>query len=299
MVRIDELDAIVTQSVGLRWAVGGPFHRSTWAAATAACAASSSSSAPGMEKRWQSMSDEVRFDEATTQLLFEQADAAFGRHTREALEADADARQIAILQALAAEARADTMGRPRTAADPRARWRTGNPSPRWLRHPRRTCATCCTGVGLAPRGQRRPIAFEGRDPICPSVFRIARPPASAWSPSRSRWPRCGACAAAQGQDIALDLRNAPHRLCPFYDRKWELLNGYPPRNTADPDSPFTLTFYETRDGRWVMPLNLYPQLRSSALRLLGCSRRPEGGGAGDPRLGRAPSWSRPARAPAS
>jgi hypothetical protein len=39
-----------------------------------------------------------------------------------------------------------------------------------------------------------------------------------------------------GQDISMDLRKAPHRLCPFYDKKWELVNGLPPTNTADPGS---------------------------------------------------------------
>ena len=103
-------------------------------------------------------------------------------------------------------------------------------------------------------------------------------------------------AAAQGRTSQLDLRRAPHRLCPFYDRKWELLNGYPPRNTADPDSPFTLTFYETRDGRWVMPLNLYPRLQDRRrCACSNCCRRPEGRGAGHPRLEGAPSWRR--RAP--
>jgi hypothetical protein len=36
-------------------------------------------------------------------LLFEQADASYGQRTREQLEAARDARQIAILQALAAQ----------------------------------------------------------------------------------------------------------------------------------------------------------------------------------------------------
>jgi len=79
---------------------------------------------------------------------------------------------------------------------------------------------------------------------------------------------------------------------PFYDRKWEKLNGYPPRNPADPETPFSLAFYETRDQRWVMPLNLYPRLKTSALRLLDCAttRRPwrtrSANGSGRSRRGR-------------
>ena len=39
-------------------------------------------------------------DEATSRTLFEQSDASFGGRTRAALEAERDARQIAILQVL-------------------------------------------------------------------------------------------------------------------------------------------------------------------------------------------------------
>ena len=100
VVRIDELDAIVTQSVGLRWAVGGPFQSFYLGGGADGLRSFVKQFGPGMEKRWASMSDEVRFDEATTALLFEQADAAFGNTSREALEARRDAAQIAILKAL-------------------------------------------------------------------------------------------------------------------------------------------------------------------------------------------------------
>src|SRR5207244_7777736 len=35
-------------------------------------------------------------------------------------------------------------------------------------------------------------------------------------------------------DLAVNLGKALHRLCPFYDNKWELLNGYALRNPPDP-----------------------------------------------------------------
>jgi len=130
------------------------------------------------------------------------------------------------------------------------------------------------GVGLSPEDSGGTIHFEGRDPIIPSVFRIAAAAGIGLVAKSVAMAALWRMRGGAGQDIAMDLRKAPHRLCPFYDRKWEQLNGYPPRNTADPDSPFTLTFYEARDGRWVMPLNLYPKLRSSTLRLLGCSDDP-------------------------
>jgi len=102
VVTIDELDDIVTNSVGLRWAVNGPFESFHLGGGDGGLRSFVQQFGPGMEKRWASMQREVRFDEATTKLLFEQADASYGQHTREALEASRDARQIAILQALAA-----------------------------------------------------------------------------------------------------------------------------------------------------------------------------------------------------
>ncbi|MEJ8846113.1 CoA transferase [Variovorax rhizosphaerae] len=127
------------------------------------------------------------------------------------------------------------------------------------------------GVGLAPEDSGGAIQFIGQDPILPSVFRIASAAGIGLAAKSVAMAALWRHRGGAGQDIAMDLRRAPHRLCPFYDRKWELINGYPPRNTADPDSPFTLKFYQTSDARWVMPLNLYPRIKSSALRLLDCS----------------------------
>ena len=126
------------------------------------------------------------------------------------------------------------------------------------------------GIGLRRRddsGGR--IAFEGADPIVPSVFRLGAAAGIGLMAKSVAMAALWRERTGEGQDIALDIRRAPHRLCPFYDRKWELLNGYPPRNPADPDSPFTLDVLRARDGRWVMPLNLYPRLKTAALKLFG------------------------------
>ena len=64
----------------------------------------------------------------------------------------------------------------------------------------------------------------------------------------------------------------PHRLCPFYDQKWELLNGYPPGAPGDPTNPFMPTYmYPTRDGRWIQLLNTYPKAKTRALAFLDCA----------------------------
>jgi hypothetical protein len=78
----------------------------------------------------------------------------------------------------------------------------------------------------------------------------------------------------------VDLGQALHRLCPFYDRKWELLNGYAPGNPADPANPFMPTnIYPTRDGRRVLFMNIYPRIRSAALAFLRCNDDPRAVGA--------------------
>jgi crotonobetainyl-CoA:carnitine CoA-transferase CaiB-like acyl-CoA transferase len=131
------------------------------------------------------------------------------------------------------------------------------------------------GIGMAPQDSGGRIDFIGRDPIIPSVFRIASAAGIGLAAKSVAMASLWRARGGKGQDIEVDLRKAPHRLCPFYDRKWEKLNGYPPRNPADPETPFSLAFYETRDDRWVMPLNLYPRLKTSALRLLGCADDPK------------------------
>jgi crotonobetainyl-CoA:carnitine CoA-transferase CaiB-like acyl-CoA transferase len=79
-----------------------------------------------------------------------------------------------------------------------------------------------------------------------------------------------------GQDLSVNLGQVLHRLCPFYDRKWELLNGYPPANSADPTNPFMPTnLYSTRDGRRVLLMNIYPALKTKALAFFGCNYDPK------------------------
>ena len=131
------------------------------------------------------------------------------------------------------------------------------------------------GVGLDPRDSGGRIEIIGRDPIIPSVFRIAAAAGIGLAAKSVAMAALWRARGGAGQDISIDLRRAPHRLCPFYDRTWEKLNGFPPRNPADPDSPFSLAFYQAGDGRWVMPLNLYPRLKTSVLRLLRCTDDPK------------------------
>jgi crotonobetainyl-CoA:carnitine CoA-transferase CaiB-like acyl-CoA transferase len=123
-------------------------------------------------------------------------------------------------------------------------------------------------AGLLPEDSGGRITFIGSDPIVPSVMRLGAVPALGLTAKSVALAALWRQRGGEGQDITMDLRKAPHRLCPFYDQKWELLNGYPGGNSSDPDSPLGFGFYQTRDNRWVMPLNPYPKIRNAVYRLL-------------------------------
>ena len=110
VVTVEELDSIVTHSVGLRWAVGGPFASFHLGGGDGGMRSFVQQFGPGLEARWRSMEGTVAFDEATAQTLFEQSDAAFGGRSRATLEAERDARQIAILKVLGAIEAQDRSG---------------------------------------------------------------------------------------------------------------------------------------------------------------------------------------------
>ena len=136
-------------------------------------------------------------------------------------------------------------------------------------------ADVLSGIGLSPDDTGGTFTFHGADPIVPSTLRLGAATSLALAAKSAAvavlWRQRG----GRGQDISMDLRVAPHRLCPFYDQKWELLNGYPGGAPSIPTMAFVNNFYRTRDSRWVMPLNPYPNLRIAAERLLGVPEDPD------------------------
>jgi crotonobetainyl-CoA:carnitine CoA-transferase CaiB-like acyl-CoA transferase len=77
----------------------------------------------------------------------------------------------------------------------------------------------------------------------------------------------------QGQDIHVDVRKAFRRFCGFFEGIWETVNGRGPAMGFFENSPFFKfpLFRETRDGRHVVTLNIYPKLHQRALNFFRCS----------------------------
>ncbi|MEV6562306.1 CoA transferase [Nocardia sp. NPDC051756] len=128
------------------------------------------------------------------------------------------------------------------------------------------------GVGLNAEDSGGEITFVGADPIVPSTLSLAAAPGIALVGKSVALADLWQLRGGPGQDISMDLRKAPHRLCPFYDRKWETLNGMlPPMMDPAAEAVAAPRFYRTADDRHVMPVPVYPKLKSDLLALLGAT----------------------------
>jgi len=123
-------------------------------------------------------------------------------------------------------------------------------------------------VGLSSADSGGTITFRGADPVVPSTLRLAGAASLAIVAKSVAAAKLWQLRGGDGQDITMDLRAAPHRLCPMYDRKWELINGYPPAAPAAVGDGFRMTFHRTADERWMMAASTYPKLSAAAERLL-------------------------------
>lgn len=125
------------------------------------------------------------------------------------------------------------------------------------------------GLGLALGDAGGAVSHIGADPVIRSPLRIggaatiALLAKSIAAAAMHRWR------GGLGQDIFVDLRPTPHRLCPFYDGKWELVGRYPAVPTVETGNALGASFFQTRDGRWVLPQAMYPNLRLRAQKLFG------------------------------
>src|SRR5262245_37249922 len=126
-------------------------------------------------------------------------------------------------------------------------------------------------VGMSTADTGGKLTFYGRDPIIPSPFRFGTMAAIGLAAKAVAISALWRDRTGEGQDIAVDVRKALRRFAGFYDRKWETINGRPPALT-DPMNPFLELplFRETRDGRHVVALNIYPKSGARALSFLRC-----------------------------
>ncbi|UPW08623.1 CoA transferase [Gordonia terrae] len=126
-----------------------------------------------------------------------------------------------------------------------------------------------TSVGLSASAAGGSVTFGGADPVVPSTLRLGGAAAIALAAKSVAVGKLWRLRGGEPQDIAVDLRSAPRRLCPMYEKRWELLNGYAPGMSAIAGNGLSLTFHRSADDRWIMPVNLYPKLNVAAQRLLG------------------------------
>lgn len=102
VVSMRDLDDIVTNSLGVRWATNGPFLSFHLGGGEGGMAHFVEHLGKGgMAKLWATFG-EVSFDEATCQMLIEQANEFYGGNSIDALAGDRDSKEVAILNALSA-----------------------------------------------------------------------------------------------------------------------------------------------------------------------------------------------------
>src|SRR6266851_5580426 len=125
-------------------------------------------------------------------------------------------------------------------------------------------------VGLSTADTGGKLTCYGSDPILQSPLRFGTMAAMSVAVA-ALWRQ----ATGEGQNISVDVRKALRRFCGFFDGKWETVNGRPPSPGGYAVSPFLKMgdafFRETRDGRCVVALDIYPQLLVRTLDFLRCS----------------------------
>src|SRR6201997_1156975 len=128
-------------------------------------------------------------------------------------------------------------------------------------------------VGMTSDDCGGELSFYGRDPILPSPLRFGTMAAIGLAARSVAVAALWRQATAEGQNISVDVRKALRRFCGFFEGKWETVNGRPPSPGGYAVSPFMKMdafFRETRDGRYVVALDIYPELFVRTLDFLRC-----------------------------
>src|ERR1700751_2540243 len=119
-------------------------------------------------------------------------------------------------------------------------------------------------VGLAVADGGGKLTFYGQDPIVASPFRFGSMAAIGLAAKSVAVAALWKHSTGEGQDISVDVRKALLRFYGFFEGKWETINGRPPSPGGYAVSPCLKMgdafFRDTRDGRYVVALDIYPQL---------------------------------------
>jgi crotonobetainyl-CoA:carnitine CoA-transferase CaiB-like acyl-CoA transferase len=129
-------------------------------------------------------------------------------------------------------------------------------------------------VGMASDDCGGELSFFGSDPILPSPLRFGTMAAIGLAARSVAVAALWRQTTGEGQNISVDVRKALRRFCGFFEGKWETVNGRPPSPGGYAVSPFMKMdafFRETRDGRYVVALDIYPELLVRTLNFLRCS----------------------------
>jgi crotonobetainyl-CoA:carnitine CoA-transferase CaiB-like acyl-CoA transferase len=133
-------------------------------------------------------------------------------------------------------------------------------------------------IGLTTADSGGKLTFSGQDPILPSSIRFGTMAAIGLAARSVALAALWKQTTGDGQNISVDVRKALRRFCGFFEEKWETINGRPPSPGGYAVSPFLNMesfFRETRDGRHVLALDIYPQLLVNTLNFLDCSPNQE------------------------
>jgi ketoreductase RED1 len=101
VVGMDDLDDVVMNSIGLRWAAGGPFLTFHLGGGAGGLPHFLAHLGPGTEWMWKQGLGHPSLDEATMQVLLAEVERAYGDRSIDELSARRDRLQVAILNALA------------------------------------------------------------------------------------------------------------------------------------------------------------------------------------------------------
>jgi ketoreductase RED1 len=98
VVSAAELDEIVTESIGIRWATAGPFESFHLGGGPGGMRHFLEHLGPGMARRWKVV-EQPELDEATVELVSAQVEERFAGRTYEQLTDARDHAQLAVIAA--------------------------------------------------------------------------------------------------------------------------------------------------------------------------------------------------------